>query len=106
MQSMKKLLCFKRLSLGNGCVHISVILHEFIHALGVDHEQCRSDRNDHINILEENIIPEMMNQFDIGDPTMFSTFDVDYNTKSIMHYGSYLFSANGEPTMLTKVIIN
>jgi len=32
-----------------------------------------------------------------------STFNVPYNTKSIMHYGSYAFSKNEQPTILTKV---
>ncbi|XP_067105492.1 high choriolytic enzyme 1-like [Osmerus mordax] len=40
-----------------GCVHHSVIQHELLHVLGFDHEQTRSDRDLHVRILLENVIP-------------------------------------------------
>ena len=34
----------QKLSLGNGCVYKGVIQHEFIHAIGFNHEHTRADR--------------------------------------------------------------
>lgn len=39
------------------CFNPGTIQHEFLHALGVDHEQNRPDRDDHICIYYKNIRP-------------------------------------------------
>ena len=39
----------------NGCLYSSTVIHEFLHALGFNHEQSRPDRKNHINIYYENI---------------------------------------------------
>lgn len=39
-----------------GCVFQQVIQHEMLHALGFDHEQTRSDRDQHVRILLRNVI--------------------------------------------------
>lgn len=57
----------------NGCIHKYIVIHESIHALGYDHEQCRTDRDDYVNVLYENIIP--------GELTRF-------NDKNILTYGN------------------
>ncbi|OQV15003.1 putative High choriolytic enzyme 1 [Hypsibius exemplaris] len=46
-----------KLSRSSGCVHLGVIIHEFLHALGFYHEQSRSDRDDYLIINWENIRP-------------------------------------------------
>ncbi|KAG5270978.1 hypothetical protein AALO_G00174500 [Alosa alosa] len=43
------------LSIGTYCDHISVVEHEFLHALGFLHEQSRYDRKDFITINWYNI---------------------------------------------------
>ncbi|KAM6980652.1 low choriolytic enzyme-like [Aplochiton taeniatus] len=80
-----------------GCVFESVIQHELLHALGFNHEQTRSDRDQHIRILTENIIPDQEHNFvkiqtnNLGTP-------YDYN--SVMHYGRFAFSRNRQPTII------
>ncbi|KAG7242742.1 hypothetical protein INR49_020117, partial [Caranx melampygus] len=39
----------------NGCLYTNTVQHEVLHALGFHHEQVRSDRDQHVNILYENI---------------------------------------------------
>jgi hypothetical protein len=78
---------------------IGVIMHETMHALGFAHEQNRPDRDQYVEINYANMLPNVDINFNI-----FSDFipigQLDFS--SIMMYGSYAFSANGEPTM-TKI---
>ncbi len=39
----------------NGCLYHSTVQHELIHALGFNHEQTRSDRDNHIQVVWENV---------------------------------------------------
>ncbi|XP_023281314.1 low choriolytic enzyme-like [Seriola lalandi dorsalis] len=80
-----------------GCVFRSVIQHELLHALGFNHEQTRSDRDEHVRILLENVIPGMEHNFrkintrNLGTP---------YDYGSVMHYGRFAFSRNREATII------
>lgn len=51
------------MSLGQGCVHHGVIVHEFMHAAGFWHEQSRYDRDKHVVINWKNIIGDMKYNF-------------------------------------------
>ncbi|KAG9260969.1 low choriolytic enzyme-like [Astyanax mexicanus] len=80
-----------------GCLYKNTIQHEFLHALGFHHEQCRSDRDKHIRILYENIIPGEEHNFDKEDTNNLNT---PYDYGSVMHYERDAFSRNGQPTMV------
>ena len=87
------------------CFTPKKILHEFIHVLGFYHEHLRPDRDDYIKVKKDNIRDyEAHNKilFDLmGDS---STFNVEYDGHSIMHYTSdYLSKKNGMDTMVSKV---
>ncbi|GIY80823.1 astacin-like metalloprotease toxin 1 [Caerostris darwini] len=90
------------LSLGLGCESFGTIIHEMIHAIGFDHEQTRSDRDDYLLIFYQNIDPESLDQFMKLKPhenRLINQFDYD----SIMLYGEKTFSRDGRSkTMKAK----
>uniref|UniRef100_A0A3B1IMB0 Metalloendopeptidase n=1 Tax=Astyanax mexicanus TaxID=7994 RepID=A0A3B1IMB0_ASTMX len=80
-----------------GCLYKRAVQHEFIHALGFHHEQSRSDRDQHIRIVYENIDPDKKHNFNKVDTNNLKT---PYDYGSVMHYGRDAFSNNGQPTMI------
>ena len=85
------------LSLGNGCLDRGRIQHEFLHALGFNHEQSRPDRDKFVKINFENIDPSMAYNFNkaLGTDSLGSPYDYG----SVMHYGKTDFSKNGLDTI-------
>ncbi|KAG7214423.1 hypothetical protein INR49_006380 [Caranx melampygus] len=80
-----------------GCLYHNTVQHELLHALGFNHEQCRSDRDQHIRILWENIQSGWEYAFDKLNTLNMNT-PYDYN--SVMQYHRYAFSGNNKPTMV------
>uniref|UniRef100_A0A915D7Q1 Metalloendopeptidase n=1 Tax=Ditylenchus dipsaci TaxID=166011 RepID=A0A915D7Q1_9BILA len=90
------------LSLGNGCIQKGIILHEMMHAVGFFHEQSRTDRDEFITIMWNNIVPGMQGQFEKYTTATVQTLGSDYDYSSIMHYGPSAFSRNGMPTIVPR----
>jgi len=83
---------------GVGCYRNGTIEHEFLHALGVYHQQSRSDRNQYVRILEENIKQNKTGNFKRYTPSQINHFNLPYDFESVMHYGGNFFGkidANG-----------
>jgi hypothetical protein len=91
-----------------------------MHALGIFHEQSRSDRDRFVKVHWDNILPGrsiILLTFTslIGSLTAYrgnfekqsltnTTYSFEYDYDSIMHYGKNYFSKNkGKPTMTTKM---
>lgn len=83
------------LSLGRGCDHEGVVIHEFVHALGHWHEQSREDRDQYVRINWNNIQSGMDSNFRIQREQGIGPYDYS----SIMHYDAWAFSNNGQPTI-------
>uniref|UniRef100_A0A3Q0QXL2 Metalloendopeptidase n=1 Tax=Amphilophus citrinellus TaxID=61819 RepID=A0A3Q0QXL2_AMPCI len=80
-----------------GCLYHNTVQHELLHALGFNHEQTRSDRDNYIRVYWENIIQGMEHNFN-KIATLNQGTPYDYN--SVMQYERYAFSKNNLPTMV------
>lgn len=78
------------------------VMHEIMHCLGFCHEQSRSDRDNYITILFNNMHSDYttLYQYRKEPRNVININSFDY--KSIMLYDSYASSKNGKPTMLAK----
>ncbi len=81
----------------NGCA-AGALVHEIGHALGMYHEQTRTDHNKYITVLYENIDKLFAFAWDPGNSQSDGPF---YDYLSRMHYFASNFSANGEVTTQT-----
>lgn len=87
----------QEINLSPRCTTMNTV-HEIGHALGLWHEQSRTDRANFIRIAWENIDEDHKYNFDqhLTDGNDFG----DYDYQSIMHYGPYAFSKNGQKTII------
>nr|BAO25122.1 hatching enzyme [Verasper variegatus] len=83
-----------------GCVHHGIIQHEINHALGFQHEQTRSDRDNYVRINWENINQRMAYNFHKQDTNNLNT---PYDYSSIMHYGKTAFSIQRGKDSITPI---
>jgi len=88
------------LSLGPGCYFVGTVIHEFLHAVGFDHEQNRPDRDEFLTIYWDNIQPDLKFAFDKRTNGLtWTSFDYE----SIMLYGNNAFAKDySKPTMVDK----
>ncbi|XP_075128065.1 meprin A subunit beta-like [Leptodactylus fuscus] len=92
----------QQLSIGTSCDTVEIVQHEFLHALGFYHEQSRSDRDDYLTIIRENIEPGKEHNFNSYSDTVSSFLNVPYDYTSIMHYSKTAFQQGSEPTIIPK----
>lgn len=91
------------LSLGEGCDHVGVIMHELMHSIGIWHEQSRMDRDNYVEVLWHNIIPGKQNNFLKYEHGKLDKLGLPYDYASIMHYDRYLYSVDDKkPTIIAR----
>uniref|UniRef100_A0A8D0FQM7 Meprin A subunit n=1 Tax=Strix occidentalis caurina TaxID=311401 RepID=A0A8D0FQM7_STROC len=93
----------QQLSIGANCDRIGTIQHEFLHALGFWHEQSRSDRDDYVSIVWDNIQPGKDHNFLKYNDTTSDSLNVPYDYTSVMHYSQNAFRNGTEPTIVTNI---
>ncbi|XP_028399993.1 zinc metalloproteinase nas-13-like [Dendronephthya gigantea] len=92
------------ISIGRGCEDHGIIIHEIGHAMGLWHEQSRPDRDNYVDILWDNIIPDLKFNFEKQSEDTVDSLGVQYDYESVMHYGAYAFSKNNLKTIETKPV--
>uniref|UniRef100_A0A8C1TSI5 Meprin A, beta n=1 Tax=Cyprinus carpio TaxID=7962 RepID=A0A8C1TSI5_CYPCA len=65
--------------------------------------QSRSDRDDYVTIMWDQIKKGKKNNFNSYDETESSSLGVPYDYGSVMHYSKTSFSKEREPTIVTKI---
>lgn len=88
---------YQTLSLDYNCVNKGTVQHEFMHALGVNHEQTRMDRDDHIIINWENIEPGRESNFE----KQAGETPLGYDHLSVMQYDWWAFSKDWRAGLAT-----
>ncbi|CAL8243620.1 unnamed protein product [Lota lota] len=83
-----------------GCMYFGIMQHELNHALGFQHEQTRSDRDQYVTINWANIEPSMAYNFQRSNTNNLNT---PYDYSSIMHYGRTAFSIQNGKDSITPI---
>jgi len=89
------------INLGVGSCSVESTIHEIAHALGIWHEQSRSDRDNFVRIVWDNIPKNRQHNFKkrTYDGKPFGAYDC----QSIMHYSRYAFAIDrSKPTIIPK----
>uniref|UniRef100_A0A1I7RHH9 Metalloendopeptidase n=1 Tax=Bursaphelenchus xylophilus TaxID=6326 RepID=A0A1I7RHH9_BURXY len=79
------------LSLSKGCFRPYIIQHELLHALGLEHEHQRHDRDKYIKVNYRNVQKGKEDNFDKIPSHLVELYGQPYDYNSIMHYDSRAF---------------
>ncbi|XP_057291343.1 zinc metalloproteinase nas-15-like [Hydractinia symbiolongicarpus] len=89
-----------RISLDSGCWDKGTVLHEIGHSIGLQHEQCRPDRDGFVKVHLQNINGPWAYAF--NKERNVNSLGTPYDLKSMMHYSSTAFAKRGTKTITTK----
>jgi len=84
------------INMDKGCGDMGIAAHEIGHAIGLLHEMSRTDREKYLTINEAHIPESMRRQF---ENNTWADTTTDFDFLSLMMYGSYAFSTDGELTI-------
>lgn len=77
-------------------------MHELGHSIGFYHEHTRPDRDNHVDVIYDNIAYHFEDQFSKIPYGESDTLEIGYDAASIMHYKRNAFSRNGSDTIRAK----
>ncbi|KAL1517012.1 hypothetical protein ABEB36_000833 [Hypothenemus hampei] len=82
------------LSIGDRCTQFGIIVHEIGHAIGYYHEHTRPDRDNYVQVFEENILKDQRTNFNKLPKDQVTSLGLKYDYDSIMHYARTTYSIN------------
>ncbi|GMS99251.1 hypothetical protein PENTCL1PPCAC_21426, partial [Pristionchus entomophagus] len=97
----------QKIHLAPRCFTIGTITHETMHALGFGHTQSRTDRDEYIEIVAENLQEQYKHNFYKLDKKDSATnYEIPYEYNSVMHYTKFSgFEINGKvPSIIPRDI--
>ncbi|KDR10358.1 Dorsal-ventral patterning tolloid-like protein 1, partial [Zootermopsis nevadensis] len=80
------------ISIGKNCDKFGIVVHELGHVVGFWHEHTRPDRDDHVQIVRENIMTGQEYNFNKLTDEEVNSLGLPYDYDSIMHYARNTFS--------------
>ncbi|XP_050312817.1 tolloid-like protein 1 [Anthonomus grandis grandis] len=80
------------ISIGKNCDKFGIVVHELGHVVGFWHEHTRPDRDNHVNIIRENIMSGQEYNFNKLNEDEVNSLGLTYDYDSIMHYARNTFS--------------
>ncbi|XP_053669468.1 seminal metalloprotease 1-like [Anopheles marshallii] len=84
------------------CFKLGEIVHLLLHTLGFIHQHSVFNRDEYVEILWENVDPNMEQNFHRYADHLLEDFGVPYDYDSVMHYGETTYSKNGKRTIVPK----
>jgi len=82
------------------CLTHAIVVHELMHAIGLDHEQNRADRDQFVKIERSQVDPDMLHNYDTVNTNDFFDYGCPYTYESVMHYDKSSFAlVRGTVTM-------
>ncbi|XP_026321881.1 tolloid-like protein 1 [Hyposmocoma kahamanoa] len=80
------------ISIGKNCDKFGIVVHELGHVVGFWHEHTRPDRDHHVQIIRDNIMPGQEYNFNKLTEEEVNSLGQTYDYDSIMHYARNTFS--------------
>ncbi|XP_071440384.1 protein tolkin [Hetaerina americana] len=80
------------ISIGKNCDKFGIVVHELGHVVGFWHEHTRPDRDNHVQIVRENIMVGQEYNFNKLTEEEVNSLGLPYDYDSIMHYAKTTFS--------------
>uniref|UniRef100_A0A0N4Z572 Metalloendopeptidase n=1 Tax=Parastrongyloides trichosuri TaxID=131310 RepID=A0A0N4Z572_PARTI len=84
----------------NHCNDNAGIQHETLHALGLEHEMARMDRDNYIILNKHNMQPGSNDDYRKEPGTI--NYNLRYDFGSLMHYDRHVYTKNNELTTVTR----